>query len=102
MSCAILEVEPDRKCRGDRRRNMGPVDRGHVGEAIPGGRAGGPDSRHARQLAQRLEIHYTASPTEIDSVDQFLRRRLLACAKDQGPIPEPSCRGDLYTLEDFH
>ena len=52
------------------------MDRGHAGEAITGGRAGGPGhgqpeyarnrivvcdlrARHARQLAERLEIHYT-------------------------------------------
>ena len=69
----FLEVEPtDRPlpCGGDRAAHatgLGPVDRGHVGEAIPGGRAGGPghgQPEHARnRIAVRDLRASTRSPT---------------------------------------
>ena len=66
----FLEVEPltGRFVEATERARLGPVDRGHVGEAIPGGRAGGPglgQPEHARsntRLRPRSPIpHFLAT-----------------------------------------
>ena len=64
----FLEVEPlTGRCHVEaterRTRQVGPVDRGHVGEAIPGGRAGGPG------LGQpRTESNRCTRPTSLDTL----------------------------------
>ena len=95
---------------GDERRprgpGLGPVDRGHVGEAIPGGRAGGPglgQPEHARnRIAVRdlrastrsptgttTEIHYTPEPP---ALAQHCRNRIERAVRTM-PGPQDSKPG---------
>ena len=63
----FLEVEADRPqpCGGGRAAyapGLGPLDRGHAGEAISGGRAGGPGHGQPEHARNRIAVRDLRAP----------------------------------------